>query len=68
MALVEAARFYDSFEAGLAKSRLADEDIESVLFDFNSSMEGPSFLIPIRLMVIEEELAEALEILAAQAR
>ena len=66
MALVAAALFYNSFEAGLAKSRLDAEGIPSVLFDFNSSMEGASFLVPIRLMVDEEDAEEAARILAAE--
>ena len=64
MALVEAAIFYNSFEAGMASARLEAEGIPSVLFDLNSSMEGASFLIPIRLMVDDEDVEEAHRILA----
>ena len=64
MALVAVATFYNSFEAGIAGSRLEAEGIPSVLFDFNSSMEGASFLIPIRLMVDGEDAEEAARILA----
>lgn len=64
MALAEAAFFYNSFEAGIAKSRLDAEGIPSVLFDLNASMEGASFLVPIRLMVDEEDVEEARRILA----
>ena len=46
MALVELARFYNSFEAGLARAALDAEGIESLLFDFNSSMEGASLAHP----------------------
>ncbi len=63
MALVEAAIFYNSFEAGIARSRLEAEGIPAILFDFNSSMEGASFLIPIRLMVDDEDLEEARRLL-----
>lgn len=59
MALVEAARFYNSFEAGLAQSKLTDSDIDSVLFDVEMSNYGIGFAIPIRLMVLEEDLALA---------
>ena len=38
--LVEFDRFYNSFEAGLARSRLAAEGIECVLFDTEMSWEG----------------------------
>lgn len=64
MALVAVATFYNSFEAGIARSRLEADGIPAVLFDFNSSMEGASFLIPIRVMVDEEDADEAARILA----
>jgi hypothetical protein len=65
MALVEAARFYNSFEAGLARSRLAEEDIESILFDTEMAWEGLGGVIPIRLMVLSEDRDEAIRILSA---
>jgi hypothetical protein len=65
MALVAAATFTNSFEAGIASGRLEAEGIPSVLFDFNVSMEGASFLVPIRLMVDDEDVEEAQRILAA---
>jgi hypothetical protein len=58
MALVELARFYNSFEAGLARSRLEADGIDSFLFDMEMSWEGLGGLIPIRLMVDEDD-AEA---------
>jgi len=64
MALVEAARFYNSFEAGLARARLEADEIGSFLFDMEMSWEGLGGLIPIRLMVAEEELESAQAILA----
>ena len=63
MALVQLARFYNSFEAGLARSRLEAEGIDSVLFDTEMSWEGLGGLIPIRLMVLAEDEAEARRIL-----
>ncbi|MDT9599610.1 putative signal transducing protein [Sphingosinicella rhizophila] len=59
MALVELARFYNSFEAGLARSRLASEGIESFIFDMEMSWDGMGILIPIRLMVDDEDRDEA---------
>ncbi|WP_219894475.1 DUF2007 domain-containing protein [Aquisediminimonas profunda] len=59
MALVEFARYYNSFEAGLAQSRLADCDVESVIFDLEMSNYAGGLSIPIRLMVLEEDLAAA---------
>ena len=67
MALVEAARFFNSFDAGLARSALEAEGIGAVLFDTEMSWEGLGGLIPIRLMVIEGDLAEAKRVLAANA-
>jgi hypothetical protein len=64
MALVELAKFYNSFEAGAAQSRLDADRIESFLFDMNMSWEGISGIIPIRLMVDEDDLPRARRILA----
>jgi hypothetical protein len=65
MTLVPAARYHNSFEAGLARSRLAAEDIPAVLFDTEMSWEGMGGIIPIRLMVHEDDLEAARRILAA---
>ena len=64
MALVELERFYNSFEAGVVRSLLEGHGIESVLFDFNTATEWTSFLVPIRLMVDEDDLAQARRALA----
>ena len=66
MALVELARFYNSFEAGVVQSRLLADGIESVIFDNEMSWEGLGGLIPIRLMVIDEDLAAAKAVLEAE--
>ncbi len=65
MALVVAARFYNSFDAGAAHGRLAAADLHSVLFDTEMAWEGFGGVIPIRLMVLDEDLEAALAILAA---
>ena len=59
MALVEAARFYNSVEGGLARARLAAEGIESVLFDTEMNWGGLDGVVPVRLMVDEEDYALA---------
>lgn len=64
MALVELAKFYNGFEAGLVRGRLDAEGIHSVLFDFDTAMEGIGFLIPVRLMVPEEDWERARRVLA----
>jgi len=67
MALVELAKFYNSFEAGAAQSRLDADGIDSFLFDVNMSWEGISGIIPIRLMVDEDDLSRARRVLAERA-
>ena len=64
MALVEVQRLTNSFEAGMARARLAAEGIDSLLFDFNVGTEGPGILA-IRLMVDEDDRDEARRVLAA---
>jgi hypothetical protein len=59
MPLVEFARYYNSFEAGLAQSRLADCEVESVIFDLEMANYAGGLSIPIRLMVLEEDLPAA---------
>jgi hypothetical protein len=66
MALVEAARFYDSLAAGAAQSRLSDEGIDSFIFDMGMTLQGVGFAIPVRLMVDEDDLATAERLLAEE--
>ncbi|WP_380872804.1 hypothetical protein ACFB49_37130 [Sphingomonas sp. DBB INV C78] len=65
MALIELARFYNSFEAGIIQSRLESDGIPSVLFDLEMSLQAMGMAIPIWVMVDEEDEAEARAILAA---
>ena len=64
MALVEAARFGDSFEAGMARARLEAEGIISVLFGLDTSLAFAGGIFNIQLMVDEEDLDAALAILS----
>jgi hypothetical protein len=64
MALVERGRYFNSFEAGVVRSRLADDRIEAFIFDLNMSWDGMGIMIPIRVMVDEEDLEESRRILA----
>jgi len=68
MALVDAAQFMNSFEAGLAKARLEAEGIPSFIFgmDMNPIFAGGVFNV--RLMVDDEDLEAALAILSDQER
>lgn len=63
MSLVEAARFYNSFEAGLAQSRLEEAGIDSVLFDLEMATYGIGLSIPVRLMVLDDDLDIAIKAL-----
>jgi len=62
MALVEAERFSNSFEAGMAQARLAAAGIPSFPFDQELNWAGGAF--PVRLMVDDEDLDAAREVLA----
>ncbi len=63
--LVEAARFGNSLDAGVALSRLEAEGLHCVLFDSGfSGVEAVGIFIPVRLMVLDEDLEEAQAILA----
>lgn len=65
MPLVEAAKFYNSFEAGLAQSRLEDAGVDSVLFDLEMATYGIGLSIPVRLMVLDDDLQVAMKVLGA---
>jgi hypothetical protein len=59
MALVELARFYNGFEAGVVRGRLEAEGIPSFLFDFDTALEAVGFLVPTRLMIDDSDLEAA---------
>ena len=65
MALVELGRFARP-EAYILVGRLESEDIPAIAFDAEMSLgEGSAFLIPVRVMVHEDDLAAARAIVAA---
>jgi hypothetical protein len=67
MALVELGRF-DRQEAYIVQSRLEDAEIMSFVFDAEASlMSGSYLLVPVRVMVDDEDIAAAQEILASRA-
>ncbi|HWJ37748.1 MAG TPA: DUF2007 domain-containing protein [Sphingomicrobium sp.] len=57
--LVEAARFNSRVEADLARLYLESEGIEAVLFDTEINYFYGGLFMPVRLMVLDEDLAEA---------
>ena len=66
MSLVEIARYGTRVEADLARLALDAEGIDAVIFDAEAnSFFGGGGLIGVRLMVLEEDLDEAAEILKA---
>lgn len=67
MALVELGRF-DRQEAYIVQSRLEDAEIMSFVFDAGASIaDGSYLLIPVRVMVDDEDLAPARAILGGDA-
>lgn len=64
MALVELARFDNRIEAELARLNLAAEGIEAVLFDAEMASFGFGPMMPVRLMVLDEDLDDARELLS----
>ncbi|MEA3030856.1 MAG: hypothetical protein QOG13_2181 [Sphingomonadales bacterium] len=68
MALVEAARFYTGIEASMAKGRLEAEGIIAILFDTETNWGGMDLgVVPVRLMVDDDDLAAARRVLAEDA-
>jgi hypothetical protein len=64
VSLVELARFDNRIEAELARLNLEADGIEAVLFDAEMSSFGWGPMMPIRLMVLEEDLSEAWKLLS----
>lgn len=61
--VVEVARYATRVEADLARLYLQSGDIEALLFDTEVNNVYGSFLLPIRLMVLDEDLGEARKLL-----
>lgn len=64
MALVELTRIAGFTSAELLRSRLVSEGVHAVCFDTGIS-EGLDLMMPIRVMVLEEDLEEAHALMAA---
>lgn len=63
MALAELGKYYNVFEASLDKGRLAAADVESILFDTEMNWGGLDGVVPVRLMVDEDDLVLARRVL-----
>ncbi len=69
MALVELARLPNGAEAELLRGRLENAGVHAVCFDAGMNIaESVGLMIPVRLMVLDEDLAQARGLLAEFAR
>jgi len=57
--LVEIGRFYKAYQADLARMFLESRGVHAVVFDAGSSLYLDGALIPVRLMVLDEDFADA---------
>lgn len=64
MSLVELARFQNRIEAELARLNLEAEGIDALLFGAETGSLGLGPMMPVRLMVLEEDLEDARRALA----
>ena len=62
--LVEAAQFNSRVEADLARIWLESQGIEAVLFDTEINYFYGGLFMPVRLMVLDEDVATAQRLLA----
>ena len=57
--LVEAARFNWAYQAELAKTFLESHGVHAIVFDTQSSAYSDGALVGVRVMVLEDDLADA---------
>ena len=62
-ALAEAGRFNWAYQAELARTFLESHGIHAVVFDAQSSLYSDGAMVGVRLMVLDEDLAEARTVL-----
>jgi hypothetical protein len=63
--LVEAARYHSRIDADVVRLYLLSEGVEAVLFDAEINSFYGGLFMPVRLMVLEEDLEEALGLLGS---
>ena len=64
MSLVEFARFTSAAEAAIVKGRLEAEGIAAIVFDNGMNLADSSgWLVPVRLMVLDDDLDAARKVL-----
>lgn len=66
--VVEVARFNNRVEADLARLYLQSEGVEAVLFDTEINYFYGGLFMPVRLMVLDEDLTRARRLLNEQAQ
>ncbi len=65
--LVEASTYQSRIDADVARLYLLEEGVEAVLFDAEINSFYGGLFMPVRLMVLEEDLERAQELLASVA-
>ena len=65
--VVEAARYTTRVEADLARLYLASEGVDAILFDTEINYFYGGLFLPVRLMVLDEDLERARRLLAEKA-
>ena len=65
--LVEAARYTTRVEADLARLFLESEGVEAILFDTEINYFYGGLFLPVRLMVLDDNLERAQRLLAEKA-
>ena len=68
MSLVELARFDNRIEAEVARLNLGAGGIEAILFDAEMHSFGWGPLLPVRLMILDEDYDEAARLLREDGR
>ena len=61
--LVEVGRFNWAYQAELAKAFLESHGLRAVVFDTQSNAYSDGAMVGVRVMVLDEELAEAINLL-----
>jgi Putative prokaryotic signal transducing protein len=62
-ALVEAARFNFAYQAELARAFLESHGLRAVVFDVQSNLYSDGATVGVRLMVLDEDIAEVRKVL-----
>jgi hypothetical protein len=64
--LVEAARYNWAYQAELARTFLESHGVHAVVFDAQSNLYSDGAMVGVRLMVLDEDLPMAQQLLAEE--